>query len=474
MRLRAREPIDGGRTSTSTTSRNRRLVRCRPPGCPHRAAVAVTKADDPAAAVASTAIVPGAVHRTSLAISATYDVHVRLAVATRRLKGSVTITARNRSGAGIDRLELNTVMARLGALDLGPVTVDGTRRKATIDDQTIVVPLGGTLPDGASATVVVPFTARLRSTLGGSSWLFTRANGIVDMHRWIPWVSRKRRFDRPNHGDPFVTPVSPRVTVRIRTDVPLRFANTGDRISASADGLTRTFRATNVRDFVITAAADYRTTEARVGDTLVRVVSRPGFPASATLSAAVNAVRKLEAKLGPYPYRVLKVVQSAGRYGMEGPGVAWIPTGTPSGNLRYLVTHEIAHQWFYGMVGNDQAREPVRRRGRHRLRRPPGPRAPPRLPLRDGRPRPPDLRLLGDLLLRGRLHPGRQPARQRPPEDGLGGLLDGAPRLRRRPAMAPQPHADPARRPRRGHALEPAIVVEAPVPHPLLGGRRRR
>ena len=54
---------------------------------------------------------------------------------------------------------------------------------------------------------------------------------------------------------------------------------------------------------------------------------------------------------------MLKVVQSAGAYGMEGPGIAWIPTGTGS-NLRYLVTHEIAHQWFYALVGNDQAREP--------------------------------------------------------------------------------------------------------------------
>ena len=238
------------------------------------------------------------------------------------------------------------------------MTVDGKKVTPRIDDQTIVVPLGGVLPDGASTTIVVPFTARLRSTLTGSNWLFTRANGIVDMHRWIPWVSRTRRFDRPNHGDPFVTPVSPRVTVRIHTDVPMTFANTGDRIAASSDGLTRTFRATNVRDFVITAAADYRIREATVGDTVIRVVSRPGFPAAATLGAAVNALRKLEARLGPYPYRVLKVVQSAGRYGMEGPGVAWIPTGTPLGNLRYLVTHEIAHQWFYGIVGNDQAREP--------------------------------------------------------------------------------------------------------------------
>ena len=121
----------------------------------------------------------------------------------------------------------------------------------------------------------------------------------------------------------------------------------------------RTFRATNVRDFVVTAAADYRIREATVGDTVVRVVVEAGLPGRGDAERRrQRRSRKLEARLGPYPYRVLKVVQSAGRYGMEGPGVAWIPTGTPSANLRYLVTHEIAHQWFYGIVGNDQAREP--------------------------------------------------------------------------------------------------------------------
>ncbi len=306
----------------------------------------------------ATAIVPGSVHRTSLAMTATYDVAVRLAVADRRLAGRVTINARNRSGGGIDRLLLNAVMAKLGALDLRSVTVDGHQANASIDGQTIVVPLGGILPDGAAATVVVRFAARLRSSITGSNWLFTRANGIVDMHRWIPWISRKRRFERPNHGDPFVTPASPRVTVRITTDVPVRYGNTGERIATADGGLTRTFRATNVRDFVVTAATDYRSTSRTVGDTIVRVLARPGFPAARTLDAAANALRELEAKLGPYPYPVLRVVQSAGAYGMEGPGVAWIPTGTPSSNLTYLVTHEIAHQWFYGIVGNDQAREP--------------------------------------------------------------------------------------------------------------------
>ncbi len=326
---------------------------------------AVTRIDPPplanpagSIAPAASAIVPGSVNRTSLAIRATYAVAVRLAVAARTLRGSVSITARNDSGGGIDRLELNSVMAPLGGLRLGTLTVDGVAVHPMIDDQTIVVPLGGVLPAGATTTVRVVFSATLRSSLTGSNWLFTRTNGIVDMYRWIPWISRRTPFARPNHGDPFVTPVSPRVTLRITTDTPMRFASTGARTSVSADRLTTTFLATSVRDLVLAAAPDYRTTSATVGDNRVVVYYRAGAPASALLAAATAALRKLEARLGPYPYTTLKIVQTAGGYGMEGPGVAWIPSGVGSANLTYLVTHEVAHQWFYGIVGNDQAREP--------------------------------------------------------------------------------------------------------------------
>jgi hypothetical protein len=310
-----------------------------------------------ASAVASS-IVPGTVNRSSLRMTATYAVTARLAVAARTLRGSVTITARNDSGAGVDRVRLNTVMGPLGRLRLGAVTVEGRAVAATRSGQTITVPLGGILPDGASARVVVPFTATLRSTTSGSTWLFTRAGGITSMYRWVPWISRSTAFDRPNFGDPFVTPASPRVTVRFRTDVPVRVHVNGTRTSISGDRLTTTWTLANVRDVVVNAAADYRVRRHDLGDTSIRVVTRPGQPSAALMDAAVNAVTKLEARLGPYPWPVLRIVQSSGGLGMEGPGVVWIPAGVARTNLRYLVMHEVAHQWFYGLVGNDQAREP--------------------------------------------------------------------------------------------------------------------
>ncbi len=309
-------------------------------------------------AAAESAIVRGSVDRTSLALTATYTVRATLGWSDRRLRVATTIHVRNTSGGGIDRLELNTVAARLGSMRLGTVTVDGTRRRATVSDQTITVPLGGVLPARASTVIRVAYAATLRSTVAGTTWLFTQANGIVGAYRWIPWISRATSFDRPNHGDPFVTPVSPDITVTIASDRVLRYATTGVRVLTSVDGRSQTFHATNVRDFVLTAAPDYRWLTATVGRTTVRVAYRPGAPASAMLAAARRAIRRMSALLVPYPYRIYTVAQSPGGFGMEGPQIAWIPTGIAAANVAYLVTHETAHQWFYGLVGNDQSRQP--------------------------------------------------------------------------------------------------------------------
>jgi aminopeptidase N len=312
----------------------------------------------PAPAAAIGDIVPGSVGRSSPFLDATYDAYLALAWDSRNIYVDSTATIRNTWGRGIDRVELNTIAARLGRIRLEPVAVDGHAVAAQISDQTIVVPLGGVLPPGGTARVRVRYHATLRSGLAGSDWLFTRANGVLDLYRWLPWVSRRIAFTRPNHGDPFETPLSRSVRVKIVTSRRLVLATTGERTSVSANGLTQSFTASNVRDFTVTAATDYRTASRVVRDSVVRVYYRPGAPGAAMLDAAADAFDALERRLGSYPHRTFRVVQSAGGYGMESPGLIWIPTGVAAANLRYLAAHETAHQWFYGMVGNDQAAAP--------------------------------------------------------------------------------------------------------------------
>jgi hypothetical protein len=301
-------------------------------------------------------IVAGSVNRTSLALEATYDARIRIGWDSRNVKVESVATILNTSGTDIDRVELNTTAARLGGMTLTGAFVDGTAVKASVSDQTIVVPLGGILPAGGSATIEVRYAARLNTSLSGSNWMFTKANGIANLYRWLPWVSRKTPFDRPNYGDPFVTPTSPYVRVRIVPDRTLKFATSGEKVAT--EGLIQTFEARNVRDFTITASPSFVTSSTTVGSVKILGIARSSTIANRLRDEGARAFGKLKALLGSYPYPTLRVVQSAGGYAMESPALVWLPYGLESSRYRYLVTHEVAHQWFYGLVGSDQAREP--------------------------------------------------------------------------------------------------------------------
>ncbi|RPI29593.1 MAG: hypothetical protein EHM70_15540, partial [Chloroflexota bacterium] len=68
---------------------------------------------------------------------------------------------------------------------------------------------------------------------------------------------------------------------------------------------------------------------------------------------------------GPYPLESLTVVEADFLDGMEYEGLYFLSygfyntyDGTPNGYLTAIAVHETAHQWWYGMVGNDQAIEP--------------------------------------------------------------------------------------------------------------------
>jgi hypothetical protein len=326
------------------------------PSSASAASPSATPSAPDAASPSVTGLIPGAVDRSSYALSVTYDADVTLHYGDRLLRVASIMTLTNASGGPIDRIELNTIAARLGGLHAVTGSVAGKAVTVSVVDQTLVVPLGGVLADGATVQARIAYTAHLRSDLAGSNWMFTRVNGVIDAYRWLPWASRTIPFNRPNHGDPFITPTSPSVRVRITTDRPLVLATTGDRVSAT--GLTQTFVAENVRDFTITAAPDYRTASSVVAGTTIEAFYRAGGPGAAMLSAAKSALSKMSALVGTYPYRTFKVVQSAGGYGLESPQLIWVPTGVASVNLPYLVHHETAHQWFYGLVGSNQAYEP--------------------------------------------------------------------------------------------------------------------
>lgn len=121
------------------------------------------------------------------------------------------------------------------------------------------------------------------------------------------------------------------------------------------------------RSFAWSVSDQYQVMTTTVGDVEVLSYAFPFHPAAeeSVLTATADALALFSTLYGPYPHKSLSVVEADFLNGMEYEGLIFLShafydyfTGTSENNLIIIAAHEVAHQWFYGQVGNDQALEP--------------------------------------------------------------------------------------------------------------------
>ena len=293
----------------------------------------------------------------SLGLTAAYDVSATFGWDDRRVIVDTTATVTGNMPWTTARLAFNVSTLRTGRARLGDVTVDGQQVEAQVVDQTLIVPMPAPLEPGTSAVVRIEYSARLHASPRPDSdeWGFARTGDMLTAYRWIPWLTRTTRFDRPSVGDPFVTASSPSVRVALTVDRDVVFATSGEQVSAS--GLTKVFSASNVRDFNFSASPSYRTTSRTVRGTTLTFFHRQ-LSAGEVLDVTARAFADFSDRVGDYPYPQLNIAEIGPWAALESPSLFWLPENSPRRLLPWMVAHETAHQWFYSVVGNDQAREP--------------------------------------------------------------------------------------------------------------------
>ncbi|MEJ8672478.1 M1 family metallopeptidase [Streptomyces sp. MS1.AVA.1] len=109
-----------------------------------------------------------------------------------------------------------------------------------------------------------------------------------------------------------------------------------------------------VRDFAWAAGPFSTATETTPSGVRVRSYWAPGTNAEGvrlTRQDGAAAVDRFGEEFGRYPYGEIDLVMTSGfGGGMEYPGLVLLGT-TEEGSA---VVHEVAHQWWYGIVGNDE------------------------------------------------------------------------------------------------------------------------
>jgi hypothetical protein len=224
-----------------------------------------------------------------------------------------------------------------------------------------VVELDGRLGPGESTEVTLDFTLALGSgafdrfgTDEDVSWWASGAPLLA----WEPGVGWAR--------DPFVdvlgeTTTSPAADTTIEVSAPgdlvVLMTGSQEQSTEAGDG-RRTWRSSEPVARDVSVAVGEFTTAERTTDGGVRVTTgalpdaRPDAETLADRTA--GAIDDLTAFLGDFPYGTLTVAQLPDfGGGIEYPSA--ILQATPSESV---LVHEVAHMWFYGMVGNSQFRDP--------------------------------------------------------------------------------------------------------------------
>ena len=105
---------------------------------------------------------------------------------------------------------------------------------------------------------------------------------------------------------------------------------------------------------VSVAVGPFRTVRATVAGTTVQVGTAPGKSPAALLTEAERGVRELRPGTARRRSRSIKLA----RLPISGGGIEYPGSILMLDDSRVVTVHELAHQWFYAMVGNSQARDP--------------------------------------------------------------------------------------------------------------------
>jgi Peptidase family M1 domain len=220
------------------------------------------------------------------------------------------------------------------------------------------VRLAAPVPRGGSGAISLRFEVRGRRAADR----FGRVRKTVLLGNVIPVLAV--RDQRGLHVEPYAKRGESFYSLAARWDAVLRLprrlraATTGSTVSEDvADGV-RTLRVSTeqARDFAL-AVGPLRRVQASEGGVTVRVFAQRGVRGSrGALRIARRAVRAFSRRYSPYGSTELDVVLVRGGLGagigMEYPELIFsIPAAD-------VITHEVAHQWWYALVGNNQYLEP--------------------------------------------------------------------------------------------------------------------
>jgi hypothetical protein len=241
-------------------------------------------------------------------------------------------------------------------LEVGAAVVDGEPAPSRrTNPTTLQVMLPRPLGAGDSVTTTLPWTLRLpgpvhdRISHDGNS---VRLGSFFPLLAWSPGQGWLRDPPTRSLAETSASPVAD-FDVRVRVPTGLEVLATGQQIGDR-------WQAKSVRDFALAVGRFESVTGVAHAPERVEVTvgvdAALDEPAVTYRSDVIRALEALSALYGPYPWPTFKLALTPN---LESTGIEYptfVMQGADTSGL--VTTHEVAHMWFYSLVGSNPAREP--------------------------------------------------------------------------------------------------------------------
>ncbi len=199
-------------------------------------------------------------------------------------------------------------------------------------------------------------------TLPNAEHRFGYGENTINMANFYPiaCVYENGQFNTEPYnanGDPFYSDMA-NYNVNLNINKNYVVAATGELVAKTedAEGMRYEYKANMVRDFAIVASNKFEVISAQAGDTTVNYFYFNDDNKDANLKAGVDAINTFNKLFGTYPYKTFNIVKTDFIYGgMEYPNLIMISADIlDADDYKNVIVHETAHQWWYGMVGNNE------------------------------------------------------------------------------------------------------------------------
>ena len=302
-----------------------------------------------------------------------YEIKFNIADDLYHITGSETVIYTN-----AEDIELKEVKFRLfanilgGKMHVDEVTVNGEViiPNYSLDDSLLTVPLKNPLQPKESVTLSMDFELIVPQTIELNYGVQAYYDDVLALAHAYPMISV---YDDegwnaeipPQSGDVTYADMSFFI-VTVEAPKGITLVGSGREISRQDHGSRQTvkYEAGPMRDFYLAASPQYEVFTKEANGVTLRFYTRDYLQegAEAALDIAARALEIYGERYAPYPYTDLDFVSTPTlALGIEYPGMIaiteWI-VEPGHGYLESTVAHEVGHQWFYNLVGNDQLDDP--------------------------------------------------------------------------------------------------------------------